>query len=161
MSFSDCKIVRHNVNQSTIFEFLWLSTLTYSEISDFIISAIPSDLSVAFLPCYDKDMIYRYLYVIRIVLLLSWIANISNEFTNCMNLGNKHFAAKPQTFKLPILRRGFPRFIVCILRSFSGRIAREKKRENYNQWGVYLPQYPSCLPVDFGTCQHLFAGRVY
>ena len=40
-----------------------------------------------------------------------------------MNSGHTHFAAKPQTFKLPILRRGFPLFIVCILRSLSGRTA--------------------------------------
>ena len=41
-----------------------------------------------------------------------------------MNSGNTHFAAKPQTFKLPIIRRGFPLFIVCILRSLLGRTAR-------------------------------------
>ena len=58
-------------------------------------------------------------------ILLSLIANMSNEFTNSMKSGNKHFAAKPQTFKLSILRRRLPLFIVCILRSLSGRTTRE------------------------------------
>ena len=55
-----------------------------------------------------------------------------------MNSGNTHFAAKPQTFKLPILRRGFPLFIVCILRSLSGRTARGAPPGGFGELGEWL-----------------------